>query len=135
MQKMGRSGIQGTTLCPHPFNDTSIRQSKRDLLGNPLGSGKWKSVILFRLFQGPKRYSDLNGLMPECSKRMLSLQLKELERDKIIYRTVMPSGPIIVYYSVTKFGNTLKPIIEAMERWGRFYNTVSRHQTLEPKYM
>ena len=92
-------------------------------------SGKWKSVILFHLFQGPKRYSDLNRLMPDCSKRMLSLQLKELECDKIISRTVVPSGPITVYYSVTKFGNTLKPIIEAMERWGRFYNTVSRHQT------
>jgi len=81
--------------------------------------GKWKSVILWYLRKGPKRFSELNRLVPAITEKMLSLQLKELEADGIIKRQVFAEVPPRVEYSFTEFGQTMIPMLEAIADWGR----------------
>ncbi|MDX5080536.1 helix-turn-helix domain-containing protein [Lactobacillus paragasseri] len=86
-------------------------------------SGKWKSVIIYHLIkQKNYRFNELQKLMPNCSRRMLSLQLKELENDQIISKTVYPSVPPKTSYRLTNIGNSLTPLILEMEKWGVMYN-------------
>lgn len=86
-------------------------------------SGKWKSVIIYNLIKQKNcRFNELQKLMPNCSRRMLSLQLKELENDQIISKTVYPSVPPKTSYRLTNIGNSLTPLILEMEKWGVMYN-------------
>ena len=86
-------------------------------------SGKWKSVIIYHLIKQKNcRFNELQKLMPNCSRRMLSLQLKELENDQIISKTVYPSVPPKTSYRLTNLGNSLTPLILEMEKWGVMYN-------------
>lgn len=80
--------------------------------------GKWKILILFHLHDGAKRFSELRRAMPMVTEKMLTKQLKELTKDGVISRKVYPQVPPKVEYSVTRYGNTLHPIIHAMCRWG-----------------
>jgi len=80
--------------------------------------GKWKSVILYYLKENTLRYNELRKKMPTVTERTLSLQLKSLEADGIIQRKVYTSKPPLkVEYSLTKFGKTLVPLIEAIADW------------------
>jgi DNA-binding HxlR family transcriptional regulator len=82
--------------------------------------GKWKMVILYYLRNGKKRYNELRKLMPMVTERTLSLQLKQLEDDGLINRTVFTTKPPLkVEYSLTKFGETLVPLLHAVADWGR----------------
>lgn len=82
--------------------------------------GKWKMVVLWYLKQGKKRYGALRKLMPDVTERMLSIQLKQLEEDGLIKREVFTEKPPLkVEYSLTPFGETLLPILEAIALWGR----------------
>ncbi|MFN1217083.1 winged helix-turn-helix transcriptional regulator [Chryseobacterium kwangjuense] len=82
--------------------------------------GKWKAVILFHLTDGPKRYNELRKLIPTITERTLSLQLKQLEEDHILNRKVYTEKPpLMVEYTLTDFGKTLLPVIEAITSWGR----------------
>ncbi|HID45510.1 MAG TPA: transcriptional regulator [Chromatiaceae bacterium] len=83
--------------------------------------GKWKCVILFHLLSGTKRFNELRRLMPEVTQRMLTRQLRELESDQIIERTVYPEVPPKVEYSLTDFGRTLEPILKMLQQWGFDY--------------
>ncbi|WP_308556355.1 helix-turn-helix domain-containing protein [uncultured Lactobacillus sp.] len=86
-------------------------------------SGKWKSVIIYHLIKEKNcRFSELQRLIPNCSRRMLSLQLKELINDHIISKNIIPSVPLKTSYSLTPLGKTLMPLILEMERWGEQYN-------------
>lgn len=86
-------------------------------------SGKWKSVIIYHILQYQKcRFSQLQKLMPDCSKRMLALQLKELEQDEIVTKTIYPTVPPKTEYQLSDFGLTLKSIIVEMEKWGQTFN-------------
>ena len=80
--------------------------------------GKWKSLILFHLMSGTKRFNELRRLMPDVTQRMLTLQLRELETDKVIHREIYREVPPKVEYSLTALGNTLAPLISAMGEWG-----------------
>lgn len=84
-----------------------------DVIGN-----KWKGVILFHLLDGTKRFNELRRLIPSVTQRMLTLQLRELEKDEIIVRKIYPQVPPKVEYSLTKSGQTLKPILLALRKWG-----------------
>jgi DNA-binding HxlR family transcriptional regulator len=82
--------------------------------------GKWKMVILYYLRNGKKRYNELRKLMPMVTERTLSLQLKQLEDDGLINRVVFTTKPPLkVEYSLTKFGETLIPLLHAVSDWGR----------------
>lgn len=83
--------------------------------------GKWKAKILYNLISGPKRFNELGRLMPATTKRMLTLQLRELEQDGIVHREIYREIPPKVEYSLTSFGETLKPILYLMRDWGEMY--------------
>ena len=80
--------------------------------------GRWKVVILWFLLQRTMRFSELLRSVRGITQKMLTQQLRELERDRIVQRTVHPKVPPKVEYSVTALGRTLRPIVEAMHRWG-----------------
>jgi len=80
--------------------------------------GKWKPIILYYLKDGIKRFGELQRLIPHITKKMLTQQLRELERDKIIERKVFHQVPPKVEYSLSKYGKTLKPVLELMANWG-----------------
>ncbi|WP_347219985.1 helix-turn-helix domain-containing protein [Chryseobacterium sp.] len=81
--------------------------------------GKWKAVILHHLIDGAKRYNELRKDIPTITERTLSLQLKQLEEDNIIDRKVYTEKPpLMVEYTLTDFGKTLLPVLEAITRWG-----------------
>lgn len=81
--------------------------------------GKWKTVVLWYLKDMPQRFSALKKKMPEITEKMLSLQLKKLEKDKLIVRKVYPESPPRVEYSLSADGKTLLPVLEALALWGR----------------
>ncbi|MDB4293540.1 helix-turn-helix transcriptional regulator [Maribacter sp.] len=83
--------------------------------------GKWKTVILYYLKSSTLRYNELRKKMPTVTERTLSLQLKTLEKDGIIKRIVRTSKPPLkVEYSLTEFGETLVPLLQAIVDWGNY---------------
>ncbi|HEU5380549.1 MAG TPA: helix-turn-helix domain-containing protein [Ktedonobacteraceae bacterium] len=91
-------------------------EATADIIG-----GKWKAVILYYLFEGPKRFNELRRLLPSVTQRMLTLQLRELEQDGIVHREIYKEVPPKVEYSLTQFGTSLGPIIVQMLDWGEQY--------------
>lgn len=86
--------------------------------------GKWKTVILFHLMHTTLRYSQLRKSMPTVTERTLSIQLKALEEDGIIIRTVHTAKPPLkVEYSLSDFGKTLVPLIQSLADWGDYAAT------------
>lgn len=83
--------------------------------------GKWKVLILYQLLEETRRFNELRRLMPTITQRMLTLQLRELEDDGIVHREIYPQVPPKVEYSMTEFGRTLIPVIQAMHDWGTAY--------------
>ena len=83
--------------------------------------GKWKGVILWHLTDGPMRFSELRRLMPRATPKMLTQQLRDLENDLLILRTVYPVVPPKVEYALTDQGRSLIPVLKAMSAWGREY--------------
>ena len=88
-----------------------------DLVGEVL-YGKWKIRLLWFIHQGHKRPSELQRKMPDASRRVLSMQLKELEDHELISKIIYPVVPPKVEYNLTEFGKTLIPVIEAIGQWG-----------------
>lgn len=80
---------------------------------------KWKVLILRNLFnQGTQRFNELGKGIAGISQKMLTQQLRQLENDGIIQRTVYPEVPPRVEYALTELGQSLKPILEEMNIWG-----------------
>ena len=80
--------------------------------------GKWKPLILFYLETGTKRFGELRKLIPGMTKKMLTQHLRDLERDEVIRRKVYAVVPPKVEYSLTRHGESLKPILKLMSAWG-----------------
>ena len=80
--------------------------------------GKRKGTIILHLFQGDKRYNELVKLLTDISERMLTKQLKELESDGLINRTVFPEVPPRVEYSLTELGKEIHPFLKGMYKGG-----------------
>ncbi len=82
--------------------------------------GKWKTVVLWYLKFEKLRFSELKRKIPDITEKMLSLQLKALEEDGLINRDVYgEKPPIRVEYSLTEFGKTTIPMLNAIAKWGR----------------
>jgi DNA-binding HxlR family transcriptional regulator len=80
--------------------------------------GRWKVLILYQLFQGTKRFSEMKRTLKGITQKMLTQQLREMERDGIVHRTVYPQVPPKVEYRLTSRGESLQPVVHAMCRWG-----------------
>jgi DNA-binding HxlR family transcriptional regulator len=81
--------------------------------------GKWKPIILYAIKEETKRFSQIKKLIPVISQKMLTQQLRELEEDGVIHREVYPVVPPKVEYTLTGYGRTLMPIMDAMAAWGQ----------------
>ncbi|WP_259065185.1 winged helix-turn-helix transcriptional regulator [Mucilaginibacter sp. X4EP1] len=90
--------------------------------------GRWKPAILCRLSYGTMRYGELKKDIEGISERMLVAQLREMEKDQIIIRSVFPEVPPRVEYSLTELGYTMKPMLDAMSDWGNRYRKHISHK-------
>ena len=81
--------------------------------------GKWKPVILWNLHDGARRFLELQRLIPGVTRKMLAQHLRELEQQGIVARKIYGQVPLKVEYSLTSYGETLRPILRAMCYWGK----------------
>ena len=81
--------------------------------------GRWKGTILWRLQDGPRRTSELKRSIPGITERMLIRHLQELVADGIVKRDDKKTIPPRVYYSLSRYGRTLGPVVQMMCNWGR----------------
>jgi len=81
-------------------------------------AGKWKVLILWHLSFGPRRFAEIRDLLPGISEKVLTGQLRELERDGVIRRTRADSLPARVDYMLSRAGEELVPVMDAMCNWG-----------------
>ncbi len=84
-----------------------------------LVGGKWKTIVLWYLRKDKKRFSELRKLIPDITEKMLSMQLRQLEKDGFVSRTVHAEVPPRVEYALTPLGRTLLPLLEEIAKWGR----------------
>lgn len=85
-----------------------------DVLG-----GKWKVFILSQLAQGTRRFGELKKAIPAVTQKMLTQHLRELEEAGLIARAIYPEVPPRVEYRLTPHGLTLRPVLQALNSWGR----------------
>lgn len=93
------------------------------LIGN-----KWKIFIIQQLMDWPFRFSELRRAIPGISEKVLTDNLRAMEKDGIITRTVFPEVPPRTEYALSELGNTMRPIIESMATWGTGYQQLVREQ-------
>lgn len=85
--------------------------------------GKWKPVILFYIGEkGVIRYGEIKKAIPNINERMLTRQLRELERDQLVHREVYKEVPPKVEYSLTNLGDSITPLLIQLSEWGSSYN-------------
>ncbi|GAA4203175.1 helix-turn-helix domain-containing protein [Pedobacter jeongneungensis] len=82
-------------------------------------NGKWKITIITCLLFGPRRYSDIMRDVKGISGKVLSRELKEMETNLLISRSVISNRPITVSYSLTDYGMSVQPIITVLSEWGQ----------------
>jgi DNA-binding HxlR family transcriptional regulator len=81
--------------------------------------GRWKAVILYHLFNGPRRLSELKRSLPEISQKVLIQQLREMEEHGLVHREIFRQVPPRVDYSATPLGLSLEPVLRALCDWGQ----------------
>lgn len=86
--------------------------------------GRWSLVICSWLLNGKLRFGELKKLLPTITERMLTLQLRKLEENKIVKRSIYAEVPPRVEYELTAIGYELRPVIKQLEKWGE------RHKAL-----
>lgn len=85
---------------------------------------KWKLLILQNLLVRPWHFNELRKTIPGISQKVLTDSLRSMEADGIIIRTVYPEVPPRVEYTLTELGESMRPIIKAMETWGAEYQKI-----------
>ncbi len=86
-------------------------------------SDKWKVLIIRDLLEGTKRFGELKRSLGGISQKVLTSQLRQMEKSGLLVRTVYPEVPPRVEYSLTELGMSLKPILDAMKAWGESYKS------------
>ncbi len=81
-------------------------------------SGKWKLPIIIALSFGNKRFSEMAKEIPKITDKMLSKELRDLEANELVKRTVYDSVPVVVEYSMTEYGQSLEKVIMELREWG-----------------
>jgi DNA-binding HxlR family transcriptional regulator len=84
-------------------------------------SGKWKLPIIIALSFGNRRFSQLAKQIHGITDKMLSKELRELEMNQLVKRTVYDAVPVVVEYSMTPYGKTLEKLIEELQAWGSLH--------------
>ena len=92
------------------------------LIGN-----KWKRLILRNLMMRPWRFNEMLRSIPGLSQKVLTDNLRALEADGLITRTVYPEVPPRVEYALSELGETLRPVFSALESWGNGYQQLVRN--------
>jgi DNA-binding HxlR family transcriptional regulator len=82
-------------------------------------NGKWKLSIIITINHGRSRFKDIQANIPRITNRVLSKELKDLEENRMITRTVYDTIPVTIEYKITEYCLTIKPVIEMMTEWGR----------------
>jgi DNA-binding HxlR family transcriptional regulator len=101
--------------------------SKKDLPSCPVATtlgiigSKWKLLIMRDLLNEPKRFGELHKSLAGISQKVLTDSLRDMESDGILTRTVFPEVPPRVEYALSELGETIRPVISAMEDWGKNY--------------
>jgi DNA-binding HxlR family transcriptional regulator len=83
--------------------------------------GRWKTIILYFLSSGTKRFGEIGARIPAISRKVLTQQLKELERDGLVIRKEYKEIPPRVEYSLTDLGKSLSSVFDEMATWGKQY--------------
>lgn len=105
------------------FNEKQINDSCGMAYSLSILGGRWKPAILCRLMHQTMRYSDLKNSIDQISERMLVAQLRELEADQVVKRTVYPVVPPRVEYELTELGLSMRPMLKAMSDWGNMHRS------------
>ncbi|UII34552.1 winged helix-turn-helix transcriptional regulator [Fulvivirga ulvae] len=100
-------------------NKQALENDCLEVYASNIIGGQWTLAICCYLINGKLRYGELKKCLPNITERMLALQLRKLEKDRIVKRTVHAEVPPRVEYELTSVGYELKPIIRELEKWGR----------------
>lgn len=99
-----------------PLHDTCPVRAALDVI-----RGRWKPSILFVLSSGPARFGDLQSRLAGVTAQALTVQLRQLEADGVVVRTVYPEVPARVEYALSEFGRGLSGLMDGLETWGQQY--------------
>lgn len=110
---MGRSWF---TQPPEEHKEVCPVTQTQDII-----AGKWKIIILWHLSTKTRRFNELQRLLPNISKGILTRQLRELEEDQMVHREVYKEVPPKVEYSLTPLGKSFLPILHSMGEWSKKY--------------
>lgn len=103
-------------------------------IGLNILSGKWKLKILWHLSKSPKRFNELQRLLENITTKTLTQQLRELENQGIIKRSIYPGSPPKVEYSLTSIGESISPVLKALCDWGKSYKAASQRMESTKKH-
>jgi DNA-binding HxlR family transcriptional regulator len=115
------------TLADHTHKIDKLREECPVKAAIDVIRGRWKPSILHELRNDTKRFSELRAALPDVTAQILTVQLRQLEADEIITRTVFAEVPARVEYELSPFGRTLSTIMEELEIWGTTYLKRQRH--------
>lgn len=105
-------------------NKKALADECLEIYASNVIGGQWSLAICCYLINGKLRFGELRKRLQNITERMLTLQLRKLEEDKIITRTVFAEVPPRVEYELTEIGYKLKPIIEELEKWGKEHKEI-----------
>ncbi|HEY0175068.1 MAG TPA: helix-turn-helix domain-containing protein [Pedobacter sp.] len=108
---------KNTHVLSEPRNQKEEVQALQDTIY--VIGGKWKLPIINSLCNGNKRFRDIERSIPGITTRMLSRELKEMEANQLVTRTVIPNTPVLIEYTVTDYCQSFGNIILEMIRWGK----------------
>jgi len=92
--------------------------------------GRWKVAILWNLANGPVRFSSFQTALMGISEKMLAQQLKELERDGFVHKTIFAEVPLRTEYTLTELGQSLMPLLQQIHAWGSDHQMPHRFRTV-----
>lgn len=111
------------TSSTNLLNETTLHAGCHIAYTLSLISGRWKTSILAQLYAGSMRYSALKRAIPNISERILTLQLKELEKDGLVQRLIYREVPARVEYRLTDKGESIWPVLRHLFYWGKQHQT------------
>lgn len=111
-------------------NKQALANDCLEVYASNIIGGQWALAICCYLINGKHRFGELKKCLPNITERMLTLQLRKLEENKIVKRTIYAEIPPRVEYELTPIGYELKPIIKELEKWGKKHKIVFNAKSL-----